>query len=189
MTAGSADFGEDAVDRCTSRLVDGDRAAYELLFRRRIAFVEAESTRILGRRHDLAADAAQEAWLRVARSPLRCASAAGLDAWLRRIVRSAAIDILRSELSRRTRERSVAKNRREAVDYAADFELLEQIRHESARIAGLAPEERSLFELMVRADATVAMLAGLVGIGPAAMDSRLRRAADRARASARRLTP
>jgi DNA-directed RNA polymerase specialized sigma24 family protein len=105
VTAEAAEFGDDVVDRCTAQLVGGDRAAYELLFRRRVAFVEAESLRILGRRHDLAADAAQDAWLRVARAPRRCATSASLDAWLRRIVRSAAIDLLRSELARRCRER------------------------------------------------------------------------------------
>jgi RNA polymerase sigma factor (sigma-70 family) len=178
VTAGDAEFRDDAVDRCTAQLVGGDRAAYELLFRRRVTFVEAESTRVLGRRHDLAADAAQEAWLRVARAPRRCTTAAGLDAWLRRIVRSAAIDLLRSELARRCRERRVARMREEAADYLKDFELLEQIRHDASR---LPAEDRSLLELVARTDATVASVAEWLGIGRAAADSRLRRAAERAR--------
>jgi RNA polymerase sigma factor (sigma-70 family) len=179
VTAGDAEFRDDAVDRCTLRLVGGDRSAYELLFRRRVAFVEAESLRILGRRHDLAADAAQDAWLRVARAPRRCATSASLDAWLRRIVRSAAIDLLRSELARRCRERRVARMREEAADYLKDFELLEQIRHDASR---LHADDRSLLELVARTDATIASIAEWLGIGRAAADSRLRRAAERARA-------
>ncbi len=175
-------FDDEAVCRCTARLVDGDRAAFELLFRQRCSLVEAEAFRCLGRRLDLAPDAAQEAWLRVARSPRRCNRAASMDAWLRRIVRSSAIDLLRSDLARRSRELRVSRERHEAVEYSKDFELLEQIRRDLSVVEGLAAEDRSLLELVARTDATVAMVAGWLGIGPAAVDSRLRRAAERARA-------
>ena len=175
------------VERCTSRLVDGDRAAYEELYRLRCAFVEDESVRRLGRRRDLAADVSQETWMRVARGPRRCAGTASLDAWLRRIVRSAAIDMLRQELARRLRERRVAEERAESVAFLEDHDLLEEIRHEASEVAGLSKDEQSMFELMIRADGTVAQLAGMLGIGRAALDSRLRRAAERARA--RRNTP
>jgi DNA-directed RNA polymerase specialized sigma24 family protein len=49
-------------------------------------------------------------------------------------------------------------------------------------IEGLTPDERAMFELRARTDATTARLAGWLGLGPAAVDSRLRRAAERARA-------
>ena len=169
------------VERCTSRMVDGDRAAYEELYRLRCAFVEDESVRRLGRRRDLAADVSQETWMRVARGPRRCAGTASLDAWLRRIVRSAAIDMLRQELARRLRERHVAGERTEAIAFLEDHDLLEEIRHEASEVAGLSKDEQSMFELMIRADGTVAQLAGMLGIGRAALDSRLRRAAERAR--------
>jgi RNA polymerase sigma factor (sigma-70 family) len=175
------------VERCTSRMVDGDRAAYEQLYRLRCAFVEDESVRRLGRRRDLAADVSQETWMRVARGPRRCAGTASLDAWLRRIVRSAAIDMLRQELARRLRERHVAGERTEAIAFLEDHDLLEEIRHEASEVAGLSKDEQSMFELMIRADGTVVQLAGMLGIGRAALDSRLRRAAERARA--RRNTP
>jgi RNA polymerase sigma factor (sigma-70 family) len=175
------------VERCTSRLVDGDRAAYEQLYRLRCAFVEDESVRRLGRRRDLAADVSQETWMRVARGPRRCAGTASLDAWLRRIVRSAAIDMLRQELARRLRERHVAGERTEAIAFLEDHDLLEEIRHEASEVAGLSKDEQSMFELMIRADGTVVQLAGMLGIGRAALDSRLRRAAERARV--RRNTP
>jgi DNA-directed RNA polymerase specialized sigma24 family protein len=97
------------------------------------------------------------------------------------VVRSAAIDLLRSELSRRARESIVARDRAEAVAFLKDYELLEQIRHEVSGIEGLTAEERLLFELKVRTDATTARLAAWLGIGRAAVDSKLRRAAERAR--------
>jgi RNA polymerase sigma factor (sigma-70 family) len=180
-------FDDASVDRCTARMAAGDRTAYEALFRARCGFVEAESARRLGRRRDLADDAAQETWLRIARRPCRCTSAGSLDAWIRRVVRSAAIDLLRSELARRARERSVAEDRHEAVAFLADHDLLEEIRREASALPGITEHERSLFELKVRADATVTQLAAMLGLGRAAVDSTLRRAAERARS--RRNTP
>ena len=177
------------VAECTARAVAGDRASYEALFRMRCAFVEDEAARRLGRRRDLVDDVAQDAWLRVARAPRRCPDAASLDAWLRRVVRSAAIDLLRSELARRAREERAAMERPEAVDFLADVELLEQIRRDAAAIGGISADERAALELRARADATLAQLAGWLGIGPAAVDSRLRRAAERARAHAQAAAP
>ncbi|NBX24751.1 MAG: RNA polymerase sigma factor [Planctomycetes bacterium] len=179
-TIGGLDDG--AVDRLTTRMMRGDRDAYAELFHLRCDLVDGEARRSLGRRSDLGADVAQDAWVRVARAPRRCGSVVSLDAWLRRIVRSAAIDMLRTELAQRNRERRVAQTRPEAVAFLDDFELLQQLRQDARRVAGLSGEEQSMFELLIRSQGTVAQLAGWMGLGPAAVDSRLRRAAERARA-------
>ena len=76
-------------------------------------------------------------------------------------------------------------DRPEAVDFIEDFELLEQIRRDVAAIGGISDDERAVLELRARADATLAQLARWLGIGQAAVDSRLRRAVERARAHAR----
>ena len=140
----SAPSTQSTVAELTARAVAGDRAAYEALFRMRCAFVEAECARRLGRRCDLADDVAQEVWIRVARSPRRCAGDASLDAWLRRLVRSSAIDLLRSELARRARERRVATDRPEAVAFVEDLEVLEEIRRDVAAIGGISDDERAV---------------------------------------------
>lgn len=185
-----ADGVDDArVAQWTQAMVRGERAAYEAVFRARCGFVEREAGRRLGTRRDLADDVAQETWLRVARRPLAFPSVPSLDAWLRRAVRSAAIDMLRSELSRRLRESAVARGREEAVRFLDDYELLEALKQEVDAIDGLTSEERAMFELKVRNDATTARLAGLIGIGPAAVDSKLRRAAERARVGTKSGTP
>lgn len=184
MRSASADRVDDArVARWTDSMVRGDRTAYEALFRARCAFVERESARALGLRRDLAEDVSQEVWLRVARRPVVAPSTASLDAWLRRVVRSAAIDVLRSELSRRLREGLVARERAEAVRFLDDHELLESLKREVDAIQGITPEERALLELKARTDATTARLASWLGLGAAAVDSRLRRAVERARAN------
>jgi len=176
--------GDSWVDACTARMAAGDRSAYESIFLLRCGFVEAEAERRLRRRPDLAEDAAQETWLRVARGPRRCPGVASLDAWLRRIVRSAAIDLLRDDLARRLRERRVAEARNEARSFLEDLELLEEIRRDVAAIGGISDDERAVLEVRARADATLAQLGRWLGVGPAAVDSRLRRAAERARAHA-----
>lgn len=170
------------VESLTARMTAGDAAAYEAVFRLRCRLVEAEAARRLGRRRDLSEDVAQETWLRVARAPRRCPSAASLDGWLRCIVRSVAIDLLRSELARRCREEQAALSRAEAVAFLEELEVLEEIRREVVELRGITREERSLLELQARTGATVARLAAWLGIGRSALDSRLRRAAERARA-------
>lgn len=175
---------EDAlIAQCTARMVEGDPAAYEAIFRVRCDFVERESARRLGRRFDLVDDVAQETWLRIARRPLSFASAPALDAWLRRVIRSVAIDMLRSELARMARESAVARGRDEAVRFLDDYGVLEALRDEVESLDGLTPDERAMFEWKARTDATTAMLAAWLGLGHAAVDSKLRRAAERARAA------
>lgn len=179
-TAGVLD--DAAAALITARMTAGDPSGYEALFRARCVLVEAEAARRLGRRRDLTDDVSQETWLRVARAPRTCPGAASLDAWLRRIVRSAAIDLLRGELARVVRERRVAMTREEAVAFLQDSELLEQARRDTSDIVGLTAEERAIFELQVRTGATMDRIASWLGVGRAALDSRLRRAAERARA-------
>lgn len=172
-----------SVAALTEAMVAGDRTAYERLFRRRCELVEVESRRRLRGRHDLAADVAQETWLRIARAPRRCESDAKLDAWIRCIVASAACDLLRSELARRAREDSIASDRAEARAYVADVEVLEEMSRELRVVEGLAREERTVLELKARTGATLTQLGAILGIGKAAVDSRLRRAAATARAA------
>lgn len=167
--------------RLTGAMVAGHRQALAELFGIRCVFVERESGRALGRRADLVPDAAQEAWLRVARRPVPCAHALALDAWLRRVAVSAAIDLLRSDLARRAREHRVARTCNEAEAFAADVAQLDTAQAALAALSGLAAEDLSLLELRARTGASLAQLATALGLGTAAVDSRLRRAAERAR--------
>lgn len=168
----------------TARMVRGDRTALAEVFHARCVLVERFAERTLGHRADLVPDAAQEAWLRVARRPVECASAGALDAWLRCVTAAAALDLLRADLARRARERRAALARPEATDHARAFvqdaALLETVRHAVER---LAAEDRAVLELRARTTGTLRQLGAALGLGPAAVDSRLRRAAERARAA------
>jgi DNA-directed RNA polymerase specialized sigma24 family protein len=76
----------------------------------------------------------------------------------------------------------VAESRSEAADFIDDFELFESLRRDTQEIDGITSEEQALLELRVRAGGSLAQLAAMLGIGAAAIDSKLRRAAERARA-------
>ncbi|MDZ4754153.1 MAG: RNA polymerase sigma factor [Phycisphaerae bacterium] len=168
----------ESVSALTAAVVGGDRNAYVRLFELRCEFVEREANRRLVRRRDLAPDAAQDVWLRVARAPAHCESASKLDAWLQRIVTNVVIDMLRAELARRMREERVAGSRPEAQQFVSDVELLDGMREELRRLDALAPHDRSILELRARTGSTLTQLATLMGIGRAAADSRLRRACE-----------
>jgi RNA polymerase sigma factor (sigma-70 family) len=172
--------------RVTTLMVQGRRDALAELFDLCYALVEREAARALGRRQDLTQDATQEAWLRVARAPVRCECSAALDAWLRRVAASSAVDLLRAELARRVREHRFASSRLEAREFLEDSAQLDFAR---AVLAELCASDRALLELRARTGATLAQLGAALGVGPAAVDSRLRRAADRARRATEELLP
>ncbi|MDZ4828899.1 MAG: sigma-70 family RNA polymerase sigma factor [Phycisphaerae bacterium] len=180
---------DESVRALTDAVVAGDRDAYTQLYCSRCEFVEREAARRLGRRRDLASDAAQEVWMRVARSPRRSENSNQLDAWLKRVVQSAVIDLLRNELSRRLREEAIAESRHEAQEFVADVELLEAMRHDLQGLGALSSDERSMLELRARTSVTLSQFASIFGLGRASIDSRLRRAAALARKSSEGVLP
>ncbi len=167
----------------TVAITRGDREALGQLFDRYYTMMLNECRKSSGTNSILAEDAAQEAWLRVARRPVECSSAGQLAAWLRKVAMSASIDLLRSELARRVRERAVSRTNDEAVRFLDDHDRLED-----ARIALISLERDTsdgalLLALRTRSEVTVAQLAKSLGIGASALDSKLRRAAAQARAT------
>jgi RNA polymerase sigma-70 factor (ECF subfamily) len=170
-------------------LREGGSAAHgalERLHSAHHAWAAEVAIRALPSRRDLALDAAQEAWMRVALRPAHCRSAAELQAWLRRVIVNAAMDVLRRDIRQRSRVRRLAQDRAVLADssqhhqgHAADAEQLAHLRQQLER---LAADERALLDLRFRAGMTLAQMAGAVGIGPAAADSRLRRTLERLRA-------
>ncbi len=227
--------GPERVDALTARLVAGDPDALAALYEAHFDRMVATIRRIARRDESFALDCAQDAWIRIARHPVRCPTAAALTAWLRRVAISAVLDRLRSDASRRLRElawaapapsdrgerwsrrapprdpiddrandprrdraegwpkrstRSRARTLASAdaiptSDAAEAIEMIESIER-SQRALRMALESSaadvgSLLILRFRAGLTIAQIGGLLGLGPAAVDSRLRRAIRRLR--------
>ena len=188
---GSTSQGQDVESGSSSNDVDvhaltvaitrGDREALGRLFDRYYTMMLNECRKSSGPNSMLAEDAAQEAWLRVARRPVECSSAGQLAAWLRKVAMSASIDLLRSELARRVRERAFSRTNAEAVRFLDDHDRLEEARVALTSLERDASGGALLLALRARSEVTIAQLAKSLGIGASALDSKLRRAAAQAR--------
>lgn len=162
---------DSAVRTLSDRLVKGDPAALAELYEARFDWMLAMLMRLTRRDESFTLDCVQDAWLRIARAPLRVPCVGALDAWLRRVAVSAALDRLRSDAARRLRERRVAH-----TEVRSTLQSIESLR--AALLAAVEQsdgEARGLLLMRFRAGMTLAQIAAACGIGAAAVDSRLRR--------------
>lgn len=171
---------EDAwAHRISRAIVAGDGVALAELFERRfdslVAMVRAR-TRC---DQSFALDCAQDTFVRVAERLPPLASLAALDAWLTRTALRCALDRLRSEAARARRDCHAARARG-ADDAPQSQATAEEL---AALEAALAPEPRALLRLRHAVGLTVAQMAQHLGLGEDAVESRLRRAMQAARAA------
>lgn len=124
--------------------------------------------------HDLASEALQQTYLRVARHARPCDSAAMFDSWLRTVARSALHDCFRRRqsfwamLSRRKADPSD-----QLFEETADEQLLQTL---ESVLATLGDEERALLEAKYFYGANVRALATRMSLSEKAVESRLTRA-------------
>lgn len=103
--------GEDErVARLCRALRSGDEASFETFYRAWYPRVFAIVCEIFRTRESIAHDAVQETFVKVIRNLPILHSPAALEAWMVRAARSSAIDLLRRELRRRTREASLNRH-------------------------------------------------------------------------------
>jgi len=174
------------VRRLTHRLVLGDASALAVLYEARFNWMLMLLQRTTRRDESFSLDCAQDAWLRVARAPVCCESAAMLDAWLRRVALSAALDRVRSDAARRLRE--ITHARVHAHEAASELHSMLQSIDSLSDALGKAldrcgSDERGVLLMRFRAGMTLGQIAASCGVGTAAIDSRLRRLLSSLRAS------
>jgi len=173
---------DDEAQRLTQGLMAGDPTALAELYETRFEWMVELVVRGTRRDESFALDCVQDAWMRVARAPVRVDSVAALDAWLRRVALSAALDRIRCDASRVLREARVA-----AVEVDASIQSIEAARAAlHTALAQCAGEERSLLLMRFRAGMTVRQIAAACGLGAASVDSKLRRLLASLRASMER---
>lgn len=175
--------------RWSDAIVDGDAMALASLYDARFEWMRRVLERATKRDEPFVLDCVQDAWLRVAQRPVRCSSAASLDAWLRRVALSAALDRVRADASRRWREVAVARerpdaapdsNRSRAESLARQVESIDSVRtalHHA--LDSVDARDHALLVMRFRAGMTLSQIAAACGLGAAAVDSRLRRAMHR----------
>jgi RNA polymerase sigma factor (sigma-70 family) len=127
--------------------------------------------------HDLASEALQRAYLRLARHVRPCDSEPMFRGWLRLIARSALHDCWRRRrsfwqlLNRHAAEPPPGPNDAGAL---AEEERLQSAL--DAALAGLEPDDRALLEAKYFAGQNVRTIAEELGVSPKAVESRLTRA-------------
>lgn len=158
----------------TAGLARGDDAAWAQfhreygpgLFRQLLAATRGD--------YDLASEALQQTYLRIARHARPCESAPMFASWLRLVARTAL-----SDCCRRHRSFWALLHRREvdpsehAVPSAGEDRLLAAL---EVALAGLEPETRDLLETKYLEDADVRAIARRLAISEKAVESRLTRA-------------
>jgi len=148
--------------------------AFRTLYDAKFDMLYAMLRRRTGVDESTALDLVQETMVRVIRhmKPLR--SEAELDAWLGRVAMTTAYDHLRKERRRRLRELKASVESRVAMNHAIDLdETVESLRREIESL------DRGVFDLLsmrYRAGMTLEAIGKRLGIGPGAVDGRLRRA-------------
>jgi RNA polymerase sigma factor (sigma-70 family) len=169
----------------TTALTRGDDSAWAhfhrdfgpALFRQLLAATRGD--------HDLASDALQHTYLRVARHVRPCDSDTMFAAWLRTVARSALHDCLRKrrsfwQLLQRRHADPTDKLTLATADDAANDHTLAAL---DTALAQLSPDDRALLEAKYFSGSDVRSLADRLAITPKAAESRL----TRARAELRRL--
>lgn len=164
ITSAMASASSDAVaSKAFEELYDAKFDLMHTLIRRRFGMDEAT-----------ALDLVQDSMMRVMRHIQPMQSEADLDAWLTRVTLSCVFDHLRKERRRRAREAIAGAVRAGSVgDLHALDERIEALRAEllSMRLATF-----DLLAMRFRAGMTLEAIGRRLGIGPGAVDGRIRRA-------------
>lgn len=184
--SGSTSRAEPAVDiggLCRAIARGDDRAftaVYQGWFDRTLALARA----VTGRDESFGLDVVQEVMLRLIRAAPIVANEAQFQAWLKRTVLSASIDLIRREQRRSAREL-----RRAGPDPADSQSSLllraEQVQQLRAQLDALPSDERGLLMLRVGLARTLAAVSAATGLSLDAVHGRVRRATDRLRQTAR----
>lgn len=171
------------VSALTQAIADGDAPAFARFYDEWFDRLCRMARGATGRDESFCLDVVQEAMLKIMRSMKRIDDEKSLEAFLRVVVLRCALDLLRADRRRRTREQGHAAGRGE-VERDADRDD-ERLAWLADRIAELDHDRSRLLALRYRLGATLEQIGRLVGLRPGAVDGRISRSLAQMRASAR----
>jgi RNA polymerase sigma-70 factor (ECF subfamily) len=149
----------------------GDAEAFEALLRRRLPAMARHARRLTGDR-DAAAEVTQDACLAIVRGLGRLDDPATVEAWVHRIVANKAADWIR----RRRRQRNVEQAAAPAIVEAQQPETVRLIRQ---ALRALPRSLQAVVGLRYGEGRSVAEAAGILGVPPGTVKSRLHSARQR----------
>lgn len=162
-------------------MAGGNEAAVETFYRRYFDWMYAQARRVTRRDEAFCLDVVQESVLRVVRSIRRVDAEAALLAWLSLVIRTTALDIMRGESRRKTRELSLVASSGQLLDdtsqHDCDIAVTDdQLAWLRSEISRLDPQLVRLIELRYQQRWTLARIGQALGMSTGAIDGRLRRA-------------
>ncbi len=172
------DLGAQQTAELTAGMASGERNAVETFYRRYFDLLYAEARRATRRDEAFCLDVVQEGVLRIIRSVRRVDSEAQLATWLRLVIRTTALDLLRGE-TRRQRRQAVAVPigfREEHFGRAPSDSDEQQITWLRRQIQSFDPQLIEIIDLRFHGRWTLARIAGKLGLSVGTIDGRLRRA-------------
>ncbi|MHC4992802.1 MAG: RNA polymerase sigma factor [Planctomycetota bacterium] len=169
------------IPELTDAIASGDPEAFAHLYRAKFDMMYRHARYATGRDESFCLDVVQDAMLRVVKSMRPLETIGQLEGWLRTLVKSAAIDRLRSE-SRRRRREEVASTlpRPERVD-----DTDERLQWLQRQLAALDDEQVALLEGRYRFGRTLRQLGTAMGLSTGAVDGRIGRVVSTIRERAR----
>jgi RNA polymerase sigma factor (sigma-70 family) len=180
--AGSGQHNTATLTRAIAR---GDRDALAQFYNAWFDRSYAAARRLTGRDESFCLDVVQEAMLRVVRSIRPMASETELGAWMERVIRSAAVDLIRKESRREARERRSADGVQEVRSVAAAALAVEQTGWAMESLAQLPEADQTLLAERIGRSGSLRQAGDLAGVNGDAAHGRIRRAMARLRALAR----
>jgi len=174
----------DSTRELCTRIASGDTEALSRFYEQQFDFMYACARRFSGRDESACLDIVHDAMLRVIRSiPRTFDTEPELRAWLSRVVRSCALDMLRAEARRRIRDRNSSRHE-SAHDSLAD-DLDERIAWLRREIEAQTMETATLIRLRHALGWTLARIGRAFNLSPGAVDGRINRALSTMRDSAK----
>jgi RNA polymerase sigma factor (sigma-70 family) len=155
----------------TTAIARGDGDAFTVFFRERFDEMYADAKRATGRDESFCLDVVQDSMLRVIRSMKPMDSERHLRAWLKRTVQSCAYDAIRKDMRRARRERAIAPPWRPS-GASDDEQRVSRLWEEMVAQGGL---QATLLVMRYRLGWTLQRIGDAVGMGPGAVDGKIRR--------------
>lgn len=166
--AGEAD--DAAAAALTAGMAAGDPVAISSFYRRHFDDLYRLARRATRRDESFCLDVVQEATLRVVRTVRPVSADRPLRAWLRVVVQSTALDLLRAERRRAARESAAPPPHPDPPAYDA-----EQVAWLRAQVAALDPRLAELVDLRYEQRWTLRRIAEHLGLSIGTVDGQLRR--------------
>jgi RNA polymerase sigma factor (sigma-70 family) len=163
----------DSVEKLTAAMATGDSRAVEEFYRKYFQLIFRTAQKTTGRDESFCLDVVQDVVVRVIRTVRRVDTEARLFAWLRLVVQTTALDLMKSESRRRRREMAVAVVVGAEAEAANDDDRLAWL---ARQIARLDPEIVGMIEMRFHKRWTLGRMAQAMGLSVGTVDGRLRRA-------------